>query len=105
MLECAGMGEGYLEHLGETGLDVERGNLGDLRGSREAGSGILSRDQVGGSGEGHVGCAVGLLEEERDEGLRVERERKGRKERERKRRRKKSEMVMRTSEGNFKFRW
>ena len=43
----------YLEHLGETGLDVEGGDLGDLRGGREGG--LLGRDQVGGGGEGHCG--------------------------------------------------
>lgn len=40
-----------LEHLGETGLDVEGGDLGDLGGGGEGG--ILGRDQVGGGGEGH----------------------------------------------------
>lgn len=42
----------YLEHLGETGLDVERGDLRNLGGVGETGS--LGGDQVGGGSEGHV---------------------------------------------------
>lgn len=42
----------YLEHLGETGLDVEGSDLRDLRVGREGG-GILRGDQVGGGSEGH----------------------------------------------------
>ena len=42
----------YLEHLGETGLDVERGDLRDLGGVGETGS--LGGDQVGRGSEGHV---------------------------------------------------
>lgn len=40
----------YLEHLGETGLDVEGSDLRNLRVGRES---ILSGDQVGRGSEGH----------------------------------------------------
>lgn len=49
----------YLEHLGETGLDVERGDLRNLGGVGETGS--LGGDQVGGGSEGHVYIMEGLV--------------------------------------------